>query len=198
MKLKTLKNFLFVFFIAFSTYSNAQKNEFYNSDFNEVPQSTIQLGLTPQIKASKYKVFEANIETIKSKLLGIGHISNSNIGRKKKISLPHPDGSFHVYEALENNTMSSEYRMKFPNIKSYNANDKDGGIVKFDITPQGFHAMIMIPGKSTIFIDPLFKGNTSTYIVYHKKDFNTDKIRECFFDSDKHSLEKNLQEKQVL
>ena len=189
MKLKTLKNFLFVFFIAFSTYSNAQKNEFYNSDFNEVPQSTIQLGLTPQIKASKYKVFEANIETIKSKLLGIGHISNSNIGRKKKISLPHPDGSFHVYEALENNTMSSEYRMKFPNIKSYNANDKDGGIVKFDITPQGFHAMIMIPGKSTIFIDPLFKGNTSTYIVYHKKDFNTDKIRECFFDSDKHSLE---------
>ena len=189
MKFKTLANFLSVYFFIFSLASIAQKNERAHSDFKNISQSSIQIGFSPQIQATKYKVYEVNLETLKSKFEGISNISNQNIGRKKKISLPHPDGSFHVYEAQENNTMSSAYRVKYPNIRSYDAYDKDGGFVKFDITPQGFHAMIMIPGKSTIFIDPLFKGNAGTYIVYHKKDFSTDKIRECFFDSDNHTLE---------
>jgi hypothetical protein len=39
--------------------------------------------------------------------------------------------------------------------------------------------MIMIPGKSTVFIDPYLTGNTSYYIVYEKDAFITDKQKEC-------------------
>src|SRR5690606_20145676 len=78
----------------------------------------------------------------------------------------------------------------FPEIRSYDASGVDNGaFVKWDITPHGFHAMIMQEGKSTIFIDPLIKGNSDYYIVYEKSDFLTDKSKDCLFDSAVEALE---------
>jgi hypothetical protein len=80
----------------------------------------------------------------------------------------------------------------FPEIRSYDAiaTNQSGNTVKLDVTPQGFHAMILSPSESTIFIDPYSfgGGDISNYIVYFKKDFKTDKIFDCSFVSEENSI----------
>jgi hypothetical protein len=44
--------------------------------------------------------------------------------------------------------------------------------------------MIKVPDHPTIYIDPIFKGNTTYYIVYNKNDFQANKIKECLFESE--------------
>lgn len=180
---------LFWAMIICSFSSNGQKNKIINFPMEEVSKSSIAFLGSPQIQASEFKLYHIDLEILKNELNGIAHIDALRNGFKAILSLPHPDGTIHAYEGLENNTMSSRLRQKFPEIRSYNAQNSDGAIVKWDITPQGLHAMIMIPGQSTVFIDPIVKGNTEYYIVYFKKDFSTDKVRSCFFDSDLHNFD---------
>lgn len=115
---------------------------------------------------------------------GIGHVEYENNGFVGQISLPHPDGSKHTYLVKENYTMDPILGVQYPEIKTYDAySEEDGSSVKLDVTPHGFHAMIMIPGESAVFIDPIIKGNTEYYIVYSRKDFITDKTMECLVDN---------------
>ena len=127
-----------------------------------------------------FKIYSIDVESLKSQLTGIGHVDFENNGFVGQISLPLPDGSRHTYLAKENYTMDPVLGAQYSEIKTYDAySEEDGSYVKWDITPHGFHAMIMIPGQSPVFIDPIIKGNTEYYIVYHRKDFITDKVMEC-------------------
>lgn len=188
MLFKNYASSLLAILAASSLTISAQKNQIIDFQFKQIKTNSIAFMGSPQIKASNYRLFETNIEVLKSQLTGISEIGKKRTGFKAQISLPHPDGSSHTYFAIENNTMTKELKQKFPEIKAYDAYGKNGELVKWDITPLGLHAMIMVPGQSTIFIDPVIKGNTSYYIVYNKKDFSTDKIRTCFFDSDLHNF----------
>src|SRR3989338_2097017 len=93
-----------------------------------------------------------------------------------------------MHKALANTVMHPDLAAKFPDIKAYDAYDDNGASVKWDITPHGLHVMIRQAGASTIYIDPLIRGNNQYYIVYYKKDFQTDKYRECSFDSDEERI----------
>ena len=197
MKIKYAIRSLFIILLTSSTIAHSQKIQTLNFNFNEIDQSTINSLGSPQIQASQYKVFKIEIDSLKSLLIGIAHVDDKRSGFKAKITLPHPDGSMHSYEAFENGTMAPALRTQFPEIKSYDGYGSNGAFVKWDITPQGLHAMIMIPGQSTIFIDPFFKGNSKYYIVYYKKDFLTDKIKECFFNSDNDVLENENQLQEI-
>jgi len=115
-----------------------------------------------QVQARNAKYFLFNIENLQEQLEGIMHRETESSGFVAQLSFPHPDGTFHLYNAKANSTMHPELASKFPNIKSFDAAGvKDQSFAKWDVTPQGLHAMIMIPGESTIFIDPLIKGNTN-------------------------------------
>jgi hypothetical protein len=97
------------------------------------------------------------------------------------IDLPNPDGLFDSYMLVQNSTMHPELAAKFPNIMTYDVlgvtdRNKSG---KIDVSPHGFHAMIFQRNGATFFIDPLEFENTSTYIVYRKSDFLTDKTLSC-------------------
>ena len=193
MDIKCLIRYLVVIFLTNSTIVHSQKIQNINFNFNEIEQSSVALLGTPQIQASNYKLFTIEIDSLKNQLIGIAHIDDKRSGFKANITLPHPDGSIHNYEAFENGTMTKGLRTLFPEIKSFDGYGSNGTFVKWDITPQGLHAMIMTPGQSTIFIDPFLKGNDKYYIVYYKKDFSTDKIKECFFNSDEDILENENQ-----
>ena len=193
MRFKFLMRIFLAIFLTNTMIAHSQKIQTIDFNFNELDQSSINLLGTPQIQASKYKVFAFEIDSLKSQLIGIANIDNKRNGFKASITFPHPDGSIHTYESFENGTMAPGLRALFPEIKSYDGYGVNGAFVKWDITPQGLHAMIMIPGQSTIFIDPFIKGNSKYYIVYYKKDFITDKLKECFFNSDEDILENENQ-----
>jgi subtilisin-like proprotein convertase family protein len=146
----------------------------------EVSPAVISSLGEPQIKASEYKLYSIDIASLISQLSGISHVEYDNNGFVGQIAFPHPDGTQHSYLAKENYTMDPVLGAQFPEIKSYDAQgSNDGSFVKWDITPHGLHAMIMIQGQSTIFIDPVIKGNTEYYIVYSRDNFITDKVMDC-------------------
>ena len=177
---------LFILTLLFCGLSvSAQTNKKINYGIYEFPKSNLGILGKSQIQATAFKVFQIDIQTLKNELEGIANRDNTQVGFTAQLEFPYPDGSMHSFEALGNSTIHPLLGDKFPEIKTYDAiNDEDGAFVKWDITSKGFHAMIMIPGESTIFIDPYISGNTEYYIVYRKKDFTTNKVMGCSFDSD--------------
>lgn len=108
----------------------------------------------PTIKASHYRLVEINIKQLHLGLMKAKHITHSQSNSNLWLELPLPDGKMASYAVFENTTMSPGLAAKFPNIKAYDGYGKSGELVKFDLTPKGFHAMIMKPGEPIVFIDP--------------------------------------------
>lgn len=134
-----------------------------------------------QIKANNAYAVKINADQLMSQLTDITYREGFINGRIGELSLPYPDGSLHTFTVKRNQTMHPLLNAKFPQIMTFDAyaTDGSGAFGKWDITPKGFHAMIMIPGQSTVFIDPMFDGNNQYYMVYRKKDFITDKKWTC-------------------
>ncbi|MBD3636616.1 MAG: proprotein convertase P-domain-containing protein, partial [Crocinitomicaceae bacterium] len=179
---------LIVLLISFGV--NAQITKSINYSPKEVFPGFISTQGSPQIVANEYRLYEIDVDAIQTQLVGIRQREDGAKGFTALISFPHPDGSMHEYKAQANRTLSAGLAEKFPEIKTYDAVDDMGRKVKWDITPKGLHVMILQPDESTIFIDPVIDGNNQYYIVYYKKDFTTDKVMTCEFDSDINNLKK--------
>lgn len=163
-------------FLSFS-FSMAQSSNFWRP----VAESSIENAGNRLIHPSRYLTLELDISGLKSKLASAQlRTNNSN---PVSISLPHVDGKMYEYQVFLNTTMSPGLAAQFPEIRSYDAvaMDQSGRTVKLDITPQGFHAMILSPNESTMFIDPYSfgSGDIENYQVYYKKDFKSNKVFNC-------------------
>lgn len=169
---------LFSLGIFFSlSLSMAQSSNFWRP----VAENSIENTGNRLIHPSRYLTLGLDISGLKSKLANAQlRTNNSN---PVSISLPHVDGKMHEYQVFLNTTMSPGLAAQFPEIRSYDAvaMDQSGRTVKLDITPQGFHAMILSPNESTIFIDPYSfgSGDIENYQVYYKKDFKSNKVFNC-------------------
>jgi hypothetical protein len=149
--------------------------------WQEVPfESTLLMG-NPRIQVNHAKVFKLQLSTIIEDLKTVTYREGNMKGSVAELSFPYEDGSFHAFTAKRNQTMHPAYNAKFPELITLDAyaSDGSGAYGKWDITPAGLHAMIFIPGESTLFIDPLFEGNNEYYVVYRKKDFITTKTIDC-------------------
>lgn len=142
----------------------------------EIPQ----LGI-PRIAATSFHIYRMNPNQWQQDLNGITYREGAINGFVAQVELPLADGELHAFTAKRNQTMHPDYNSKFPELITLDAyaTDGSGAFGKWDITPSGLHAMIFIPGQSTVFIDPLFEGNNEYYIVYRKKDFLTNKSVDC-------------------
>ena len=149
--------------------------------WTQVAENKIDISGKRLINPDKYITVSLDLAGLKSALSNV-QFRNNTIN-PTVISLPHPDGEKYDYQVFLNTTMSAGLAAKFPEIRSYDAvaMDKSGRTVKLDITPQGFHAMILSPAESTIFIDPYsFGGNDfENYQVYYRKDFKSNKAFTC-------------------
>lgn len=179
--------------LAFSATVFAQ-DAVINSYFKNVERTSISLKGKQNIKASHYRLVEVDINQLYALLENAPHRDGLKSGMAVQIALPLPDGSTHLYRVLENSTLSPELGVKYPEIKTYDAYglDNPSEFVKLDITPHGFHAMILTPGKSPIFIDPFKKGNTQYYIVYNKTDLLNARAIKCGVESHNHIAKETL------
>jgi hypothetical protein len=138
--------------------------------------------ISREIQASKAIYFNVSLLTIENTIKHLNYREDEELKNSNSyISIPDENGTLQSFRILRNKTMHPDLNILFPNIISFEGiNVVDNSIKgKFDVTPQGFHAMIYGPGRNTLFIDPISKTEPSTVMVYFKKDFHTSKQMTC-------------------
>ncbi|PKP48804.1 MAG: hypothetical protein CVT95_04015, partial [Bacteroidetes bacterium HGW-Bacteroidetes-12] len=174
-----------------------QKTNFQPSPgiWQDISENSFVVKGTRQIIPDNYRTVTLDINSLKTMLSGAILRANTSSSNEIIISLPNPDGGFTEYKVYKNTTMHPDLEANFPEIRTYDAISVANPSVfaKIDITQKGFHAMILEPGKSAIFIDPYAKNDVDNYIVYYKKDYNgTARQFSCDFDTHNNDeLEKN-------
>ncbi|MDQ6624345.1 MAG: M12 family metallo-peptidase, partial [Verrucomicrobiota bacterium] len=100
-----------------------------------------------------------------------------------QLDLPLPGGGFGRFAVWESPVMAPELAAKYPEIKTYLAQgiDDPAAVARLDLTPRGFHAMVLAPNES-IFIDPYWRDRDTEYVVYRKADYVAEKPFACLVD----------------
>lgn len=141
--------------------------------WNEISTNNVQTNGERVIIPEKYKVFTLNVSEIKNVLFSSPQEKDvTAINSNTILSLPLPDGGFGRFRIVDSPVMEKGLADKYPEIKTYLGTGIDDkyASVRLDITPAGFHAMIMT-ASDMIFIDPYAKGDTYNYITYYKRDY---------------------------
>ncbi len=172
--INTFRNFpilLLGIFLVISGVLNAQTN--YAYVWSDVPETEISPAGTRYIIPDEYRMLELNLQEISNVLNRAPeeadiYVNNSSF----LLALPLPDGGFLSFRIVDSPVMSEGLAVKYPQIKTYlgqGIEDRTAR-VRFDVTPEGFHAMI-ISGKGIVYIDPYSLGDSRYYISYDIKDF---------------------------
>lgn len=104
-----------------------------------------------------------------------------------QIDLPLPTGGFQRFRFLETPLMESGMGARYPEVRTYTgvALGDPRVTLKFDLTPAGFHAMVLgLPGGDA-FIDPVRMGDNVEHQVYWKHDlasFRGNSAMNCTYD----------------
>jgi len=87
------------------------------------------------------------------------------------ISLPMPDGSLSRFRIEESSVFEPKLAASYPEIKSYRGQgiDVGGATVRFDWTPQGFHAVILA-SDGLVIVHPLTGDVDGDYVSYQSAD----------------------------
>jgi hypothetical protein len=159
-------------FILFTFTMNAQQN--YANLWNDISENGLNASGTRYIIPQLYRTLELDLQELSTALNQVPDESNTRVKDSGFIlSLPLPDNSFTTFKVVESPVMAEELAAKYPEIKTYlgqGTENNSSARVRFDITPQGFHAVIFSI-NGTVYIDPYSLGETKYYISYYKKDY---------------------------
>lgn len=135
-----------------------------------IPQSA-RPGAQSYILANAYSPFTVDFDTL------IGGLSKAPLEFTKAannpitIAIPSPDGSLERFNIVESPIMEPKLAAMFPEIKTYAGQgiDDPTATIRFDHTPQGFHAQVLSANGSW-YIDPYWHLDTSVHISYRRSD----------------------------
>jgi hypothetical protein len=95
----------------------------------------------------------------------------STSARPVTLVLPMDDGGFARFAIVESPVIEAALQAQFPDIRTYRGQglDDPSATVRLDLTPAGFHAMIL-SGSGTTMIDPATPGDTRRYRLRTRRD----------------------------
>ncbi|MBT7652837.1 MAG: hypothetical protein HN563_05925, partial [Flavobacteriales bacterium] len=133
----------------------------------------------PTIQPAEYRTVGLDIDAIRQVLDSAPHENDASARNSSAvIELPMPDGTMETFTFVNSPVMAPGLADKYPEIQVYLGQGVENPthVVRFDLTPQGFHAMILNSG-STVYIDPYTIGDLTKCISYTKASFyeTTDK-----------------------
>ncbi|MDT8418699.1 MAG: M12 family metallo-peptidase, partial [Lutibacter sp.] len=84
---------------------------------------------------------------------------------------------------FEASILDENLQKQYPNIRSYVGKgiDNPSSVIRFSVTPQGLHAMVLGKAEGTVYIDPTTE-NGDSYMVYSSKNLPSAEAFECKFD----------------
>ena len=191
-----MQKFLFIAVALFCAIPNAivfgqnSTSPFQKIDETAIVQKSLERRIIPQ----RYETYQLNISQLQN-ILGTAPKRQFPQTNPSEVilTLPTPDGGRQDFVIYDDPIMEKGLETKFPEIKTYcgMALNEKGTYLRFDLTPTGFHAMILSNDKETIFIDPYYHLDNQYYTVYWKKDYAKPKGKDyvCNFDD----LEENIE-----
>ncbi len=144
----------------------AQNNTFWSEMDESIAKSNKERWIVPD----KYRPVSLSLKPFKSLL---NSVSKSNENLEYEIFIPMPDGTNERFLISASRTMAPELAIKFPEIQTFSGSGVDDASARIylDMTPQGFHAMIL-SSKGTVFIDPYYKDDSEYYVSYKKSNYS--------------------------
>ncbi len=125
-----------------------------------------------RIQPDRFNAVQVNLDALRGSL-GTAPAEWSEAAEDSPliITLPLADGSLGRFSIVESPIMAPELGAKFPEIRTYAGQgiDDPSATVRMDLTPAGFHAMILSP-RGTVYIDPYQMNDLDHYIAYRPQD----------------------------
>src|SRR4051794_1902636 len=125
----------------------AQRN---NSVWSAVSSSAWQPnktgGTRPVFVPRAYKTFHLAEDAFRISLATVPSAKNISVSKSSFIiDVPNAKGKQERFRIVESPVMSAALAAKYPQVKSYTGQgiDDPSATIRFDITPKGFHAMIL-------------------------------------------------------
>lgn len=161
--------FVAIMFIC-TSLTNAQAN--FEGLWNDISEIGLDVQGTRYIIPQSYRTLELDLQHLSSALNQAPHEINTRVYESGfLLSLPLPDNKFATFKIVESPVMAAELAAKYPEIKTYLGQGVENILarVRFDVTPQGFHAIIF-SNEGTVYIDPYSHGDNRYYISYYKRE----------------------------
>jgi subtilisin-like proprotein convertase family protein len=160
--------FLLVFFF-FSNFGNSQNGrDLWGKTAQSKSANSKKLARksTPK-KALEYSL---NIEGLKTYLKNAPQRETQTTS-DIILSFPVSNGNFEEFRIEEASVLHPDLQAKMPDSRSYigKSIENPENTIRFSITPQGLHTMLMSAGQSTQYIDPISYGENN-YLAYSKSD----------------------------
>lgn len=170
----SMKQFYFKLYLSFLTILfftisiSAQKSENLWTKTTKENVSTTQRFIR-KTEPRKATFYQLNFNGLKNLLQNTPKRKGFNGVSNVIINFPNTDGDLESYRVLEASVMDPILQEKYPNIKSYvgQSIDNPSTLIRFSVTPQGLHTMILSSNKGVQFMDPYGKDDSS-YILYAK------------------------------
>ena len=131
-------------------------------------------GGSSYLTASSYESFSLDQNLLVERLAAAPMEFSGATG--ELITLPTPEGQFEQFAYWESPIMAPELAAKFPEIETFVGRgiDDPSASVRFDLTPQGFHAQIL-SASGSYYVDPFYHLEADgPYISYFKTDYLKD------------------------
>lgn len=137
------------------------------------PSSQDDRATAPAVEVSTFDAYDLDVARLEAWLSEVPQAAAFDARTSEAVlALPMPNGRVERFRVVNSPIMAPELAARFPNIQVYAGQglDTPEATVRFDLTPQGFHAMVMGVGE-TVFIDPHTPGDREHLIVYTRSNF---------------------------
>lgn len=173
--------FLLLSFCFFLLNINSFAQENSQNYWQDVDESIIQQTGDKQINPIMYRTIRLDVEAMTSMLNSAPmELLNSIKTDKAVISLPIPNGTYQQFAFQGTYIMHPDLAARYPETKTFVGKgiDDPHAYIRFDMTPHGFHAMVLSPNGG-FYIDPYTQWNNENYISYYITDFNKEDYIDC-------------------
>lgn len=128
------------------------------------------------IAPNSYRAFSLD-GAAQGRLLRQAPLEHTAAARNTRVvmALPMPDGTFARFRVEESPVLAPALAARFPEIKTYRGRGLDDptATARFDVTPAGFHAVVL-SGGGTVVIEPDARRGAGAYVSYDRRDVPED------------------------
>ncbi|MCC7246382.1 MAG: hypothetical protein IT269_11935, partial [Saprospiraceae bacterium] len=124
------------------------------------------------VMPSRFNLLELDFEQFKTGFqpLVLQRLSNSD-DISAIIDVPTPNGEFQQFRVVYDPVMHPDLAAKFPEIRSFSGVGVDNPSAKIfcDISPLGFHALVLTTGQSAYLIETVTRFDVQHYYCYEQR-----------------------------